>query len=70
MNFKAPKTLAMLATIVAILFIGGIVLTGCEESEAGKADTDSQTVQDKTCSPKTTNPSCEAMKEYFKTQLA
>ena len=68
MNLKAPKTLAMLAAIIAVLFIGGVLLTGCEETEAGKADTDSQTVQDKACSLKTNNPSCEAEKEACQTK--
>lgn len=63
MNLKAPKTLAMLAATAAVLFLGGVLLTGCEETEAGKAETDSQTMQAESCSAKTANPACEATKE-------
>ena len=45
MNLKAPKTLAMLTAVVAVLLVGTVLISGCGRTGAAKTDESSQIIQ-------------------------
>lgn len=64
MSFKAPKNLAMFAALAAALLVGTVLLIGCKETEAAKANPEPQAEQVKTCCPpECVKVCCEAKKE-------
>ena len=66
MNLKAPKTLAMLAAIIAVLLMGTVLISGCSCTGAAKADTDSQIIQ-ASAYPADSDKPCDAAKKEVKT---
>ena len=66
MNLKAPKTLAMLAAIIAVLLMGTVLISGCSDTGAAKADTDSQIIQ-ASAYPADSDKPCDAAKKEVKT---
>ena len=66
MNLKAPKTLAMLAAIIAVLLMGtGLISGGCDYG-AVKADADSQIIH-ASAYPADSDKPCDAAKKEVKT---
>ena len=63
MNAKVFKTLIVLVVLATALLMGNILLTGGEDTQATQVDTDSQTLQDKTCPAECEKACCEAKKE-------
>jgi hypothetical protein len=66
MNLKAPKTLAMLAAIIAVLLMGTVLISGCSDTGAAKADADSQIIQ-ASAYPADSDKPCDAAKKEVKT---
>ena len=66
MNLKAPKTLAMLAAIIAVLLVGTILISGCSDTGAAKADTDPKIIQ-ASAYPADSDKPCDAAKKEVKT---
>jgi len=66
MNLKAPKTLAMLAAIIAVLLMGTVLISGCSDTGAAKADTDPQIIQ-ASAYPADSDKPCDAAKKEVKT---
>ncbi len=66
MNLKAPKTLAMLAAIIAVLLMGTVLISGCSCTGAAKADTDPQIIQ-ASAYPADSDKPCDAAKKEVKT---
>jgi len=66
MNLKAPKTLAMLAAIIAVLLMGTVLISGCSNTGAAKANTDPQIIQ-ASAYPADSDKPCDAAKKEVKT---
>lgn len=66
MNLKAPKTLAMLAAIIAVLLMGTVLISGCSDTGAAKTDTDPQIIQ-ASAYPADSDKPCDAAKKEVKT---
>lgn len=66
MNLKAPKTLAMLAAIIAVLLMGTVLISGCSNTGAAKADTDPKIIQ-ASAYPADSDKPCDAAKKEVKT---
>jgi len=66
MNLKAPKTLAMLAAIIAVLLMGTVLISGCSYTGAAKADTNPQIIQ-ASAYPADSDKPCDAAKKEVKT---
>lgn len=66
MNLKAPKTLAMLAAIIAVLLVGTVLISGCSDTGAAKTDTDPKIIQ-ASAYPADSDKPCDAAKEEVKT---
>ncbi len=66
MNLKAPKTLAMLAAIIAVLLMGTVLISGCSDTGAAKADTNPQIIQ-ASAYPADSDKPCDAAKKEVKT---
>ena len=67
MNLKAPKTLAMLAAIIAVLLMGTVLISGCSDTGAAKVDADDPKIIQASAYPADSDKPCDAAKKEVKT---